>query len=398
MANGVLEYNEKQLVLQAKMGIRGKYKIYPERIYLNLTNRCNLYCVMCSHTSKDYKNKTYDDALPFSTTLEDIKRLFEGGNFPDELRQKPIEFCSFSGETFLNVNIYEIFRYIKEELPCSRIAVTSNGTIPPVRDDIVKYIDKLAFSVDGSTKETYEAIRTPASFEKAKAAMARWYEAKLKHESEISFGFNVCLSGLNIRELPGIVRLAHELCRVENVYCQPLITYDKTKELKKYELNNIDVREARKYLEEAVNAARDLGVRLDIQQSIWDLLDDSKITENNKLAVDFTKNRYCQNLRSNSLVLTHDSKLRYLCSFMHMDQQRELMNKYNIPAGGNMMDLLNSPQMWKLRKDFIEGKCLGYCGKCLYGQSGYNQLSTSKIPEEVKDEGFLAGLLSRFKK
>ena len=58
-----------------QQGIEGVYQLPLTDLCIALTNRCNLYCLMCPFCSKDYKNGSYNNEIPFMTTLDEYKKI-----------------------------------------------------------------------------------------------------------------------------------------------------------------------------------------------------------------------------------------------------------------------------------------------------------------------------------
>lgn len=216
-----MEKYRRELVEQCEAGLRGETRIVVNKVTLALTNQCNLHCIMCPAVSKDNKNKSYYNALPRMLTLDDVKKLLGKKGieyFPNEKGQAAnhkIAFDIVSGETFLNPEIYDILNYIKGSYPTSEVRIISNGTIPPVKPEIVQYIDNLAFSLDGGTKEVFEKIRTPSKFDHVIETIKKWIGARNAYNPKMRFQSCTTLSRLNIENLPDIVKLVgkfNELC------------------------------------------------------------------------------------------------------------------------------------------------------------------------------------------
>jgi radical SAM protein with 4Fe4S-binding SPASM domain len=78
-------------------------------------------------------------------------------------------------------------------------------------------VNQLCISVDGATKATYERIRIGAKFERLIASIQSLNQVKKRLRSATPhLCFNVVLMRSNIRELPALVRLAHQM-EVESI-------------------------------------------------------------------------------------------------------------------------------------------------------------------------------------
>ncbi len=185
-------------------GLKGKFKLPVREVSLPLTNKCNNYCIMCHMCDKDYENHTYHNEEPYCVDIESYKKIIHlpQKTFIEKIRDflastdvknrggtdAGIDFVFGTAESLLNPDIYEICKYTKSIYPNCKIRLISNGTIPP-KKDIVKYIDRIGFSIDGCTKETFEMLRPPAKFEHVMDVIAKWDEAADKYNPQFSFGF-----------------------------------------------------------------------------------------------------------------------------------------------------------------------------------------------------------------
>ena len=123
--------------------------------YLHITNKCNLHCVAC-YSLDDKRNKCKD------MSLEEIKYALS------ELKRVGVTKVVFSGgETFLRKDISDMVIYAKEVLNIASIDIITNGTVLN-RDELVKvanYVDSIAVSIDGYSKENATFIRDEGIFE-----------------------------------------------------------------------------------------------------------------------------------------------------------------------------------------------------------------------------------------
>lgn len=202
---------------------------------------------MCPFVLKEYSNKTYFNEPPFFATLKDVEKILPRHKlFSKKMEEETeIEFNFFKGETLLNPEAMDIFKYIKKRYKKSKIAVLSNGTIPPLKGEITKYIDVLGFSLDGGTKEVFESIRTPANFEHVIETIKKWINARNIYNPDLLLRTSTTLSTLNIGDLPNIVRTVGEAIKEiggkwDSIYCQPVVIEDyQNPELKKITLQHV---------------------------------------------------------------------------------------------------------------------------------------------------------------
>ena len=272
----LMEQYRQQLIKQCEEGMEGNNKIKVIEINMYMTNKCNLYCTMCPFISKDYSNKTYFNKEPYFATLKDVKKILFNKKVSGK-RHEYVKFNFFMGETLLNPEIFKICKYIKKKYVNSEIVILSNGTIPPANEEIVKYIDILGFSLDGGTKEVFEAIRTPAKFEHVVNTIHKWVKARNKYNINLKFRTSTTLSTLNFMDLPNIVRTVGEVVRTEggdwdSIYCQPVVIEDYQRpELRKITLEYVDRLMGKKVLEETERLAAEYSIRLDMPQVIYEM-------------------------------------------------------------------------------------------------------------------------------
>lgn len=385
MGSEYLESNEKILKELCNRGLKGEYELIPNQIAFPLTNKCNNYCIMCHACDKKYENHTYYNDIPFEVSLKQYKRILPlpSRTILDKILNKnktyeeSIEFVFGSAETLLNQDIYKILKYTKDIYPNCVIRLISNGTIPPNPPDIVKYIDRIGFSVDGCTEETYNYLRTPAKFSHAMDTIRRWDDAASKYNVKFSFGFGTVLSSVNINQLAGIIKLASSFKHMDSVYVQPIILHESKKHLENLLLKNVSSDILRKYINEAKAVSDEVGVRIDGLSSIDNSTIKTDIKENGSL--DFENSRYCRYMWNKIISFNDKGEFKYLCCYMSVDKGNELINKYNIPKNGSPREIYNSNEFWNLRKDMLSGILTEYCKGCNLCNNGYNLLSTKKV-------------------
>ena len=174
----------------------------PEHLMISPSSICNLDCMMCPNSHR-IKNKS-------TMSISDFKSII------NKIKPKRLTIVG-PGETFMNKNIIEIFKYAKEK--CQWVSTTSNFTLVGniIEDIIQSEIDVLKISIDGATKETYEKIRQGASFETVKENIKSLEDSKRKLDlKEPKVRFNYVIQHDNYQEIDTIIELAHDL-GVDNV-------------------------------------------------------------------------------------------------------------------------------------------------------------------------------------
>lgn len=176
---------------------------------LEITTRCYLKCIMCEHTY--WKDKAY---LNQDLKFEDFKRIID--DIPN------LKWINLTGEgsPFLNQDFMKIVEYCKERglyVDFSHDFVKLEWEA--MRDLVRLGVDRIYWSFDGVTKETYEKIRVGADFDEVVENVQRFLWMKDKMGSplpEICFRF--CFFRNNVEEVPLVPMFLHSLVPEVEMY------------------------------------------------------------------------------------------------------------------------------------------------------------------------------------
>ncbi len=135
---------------------------YPAMLELELSNQCNLECVMCqgslSHLIR--RNREQLPALPLVYDQRFVQELREFIPNLQELRFN-------GGEPLTQQIVFDICEQVYELHPQLRITVATNGTV--LNDRVRSHLERGNFhiniSIDSLRKDRYEAIRVRADFD-----------------------------------------------------------------------------------------------------------------------------------------------------------------------------------------------------------------------------------------
>jgi len=149
------------------------YLDYPKTYWIDITNICNLKCIMCpQHKGLERPKQTMDMDL-FTSIIDQIK-----GN-------KPLVKLYMSGEPLLHKNLFEMIEYA-ENNGC-RTMIHTNATLLS-KDKAIRLIKSsltfISFSFEGCTPEIYEKVRVGANFEKVKSNIEYFLDLKQKMGSK----------------------------------------------------------------------------------------------------------------------------------------------------------------------------------------------------------------------
>jgi radical SAM protein with 4Fe4S-binding SPASM domain len=154
---GWKEYPEKAIVSD-----------FPLHVDIESTNACNLRCTMCM------RNFMTEDIGYMDWEL--FKRIIDEG----ARHGLPSIKLNYRGEPLMHPRIVDMVRYAKEK-GVMDVQFNTNGLLLTgdlARKLIEAGLDRIIFSFDGATKETYEKIRTGSDFERVVGNIRRFVEIR----------------------------------------------------------------------------------------------------------------------------------------------------------------------------------------------------------------------------
>lgn len=190
---------------------------YPKVFEFELSNKCNLECVMC--------NGYFSSAI--RSNRENLPKL--DNPYDDGFVEQLTEFIPYltdakflGGEPFLIDIYYKIWEKIIEINPNIRVHITTNATILNARAKALlnKLNCSIVVSIDSLNKDNYESIRKNASYEKVIENIN--YLDAYRKEKGTYLTFAVCPMNNNWQYLPEMIEYANE--RAINVYFNNLWT------------------------------------------------------------------------------------------------------------------------------------------------------------------------------
>jgi radical SAM protein with 4Fe4S-binding SPASM domain len=171
---------------------------YPRRLVFELTNACNLNCVMCGRNSSDFKPTVFD---------MDIFRSFE----PLMDTVEEVTLMGW-GEPTIHPNFIEMLEIINKH-SARKYFCTNGMNLKKIKNAIFDYkVDVFAVSLDGATDATNGRIRRGSKIEQITADLKDIVH--IKKEKGLKYpwiNFVFCAMQSNIKELPDLVRLAAEI-------------------------------------------------------------------------------------------------------------------------------------------------------------------------------------------
>ncbi len=196
-------------IKRAKMFESNRVSGYPYFIQVEVSTICNFRCRMCwfGLLHLDEVKEKFEGRMSYMS-FDNFKKIFE------EIKYTECVLLQGTGEPFLNPEIFEMIRYLRERrIP--HIWIISNGskiTSEVSREIIDSRVGEICVSLDGATAKTYESIRKGANFEEVVSNLKGLVAEKRRRGvdyPQIALIF-VALK-TNIAEVSDFIRLAHEI-------------------------------------------------------------------------------------------------------------------------------------------------------------------------------------------
>lgn len=181
-------------------------KGYPTKIDFELSNECNLECIMCrgEFSSAIRKNR---EKLPPIQSVYDSQFITQLEEFIPHLEHSHF----IGGEPFMVPIYLEIWERMIEINPSIKVSVQTNGTI--LTERIKKILNAIpvgiAVSIDSIEEDNYERIRKNGNFKKVISNINYFREYCRKKGTQ--FHLSICPMVQNWRELPEMISMANDL-------------------------------------------------------------------------------------------------------------------------------------------------------------------------------------------
>ncbi|MFN7824368.1 MAG: radical SAM protein [Pseudobdellovibrionaceae bacterium] len=178
---------------------------YPQIMEFELSNLCNLACIMCKGSLSSKIRKEREQLDPLKSPYDDqfIEQLKE---FIPHLKEARFN----GGEPFLQQMCWKVWDAIAEINPEILITVATNGTL--LNDKMKAILEKCRFrinvSLDSLDKKTYEEIRVGSNFETVVENL-NWYKDYCQRKGTI-LSVMVNPMRINWQEMSNYVRWCTE--------------------------------------------------------------------------------------------------------------------------------------------------------------------------------------------
>ena len=171
---------------------------FPRRLVLELTNACNLNCLMCGRNATDFKPTHLEMDWFWS-----LARLFD--------TVEEVTLMGWGEPTF-HPNFVEMLE-ILDRYEARKYFCTNGMRLGKLMDAIFSYkVDVFAVSIDGATKETNGAIRVGSDLDKINGYLREII--RIKQAGKLNYpyiNYVFCAMKRNLHELPQVVEMAAEI-------------------------------------------------------------------------------------------------------------------------------------------------------------------------------------------
>lgn len=170
----------------------------PKRIILELTNKCNLRCIMCAQN-----HVAFDKTFLNMGMVKKLSNFFESAD----------EVTLFGyGEPLLNKEFPEILEFVSQYKNLKTYLLTNGTVLSKYAEMIVKkQLTYLSISIDGGTEDTYKKIRRGGNINNILNALQLIKDLKVQYDTKSPYlRFIFVAMKDNIGELPQLLDLAHE--------------------------------------------------------------------------------------------------------------------------------------------------------------------------------------------
>ena len=147
---------------------------FPDRVYVESTNVCNLDCIMCpTGLHIDTRPKGYMEWDLYTPIIDEIAPFAEA-----------VVLHSW-GEPLLHKRIIDMIQYAKDRDLWVETSTNAMRLTEEVSRQLLDAgLDRIYLSMDGLTKETYEKVRVKGKFEGVLGNIERFLD--LKHELRLA--------------------------------------------------------------------------------------------------------------------------------------------------------------------------------------------------------------------
>ncbi len=189
----------------------------PTWINLTGTTVCNLKCFMC--------NQALDPDIPKWFMSDEVYDQVVKELYPFV---KMVQFSAF-GEPLMTPNMAQKLDDL--ERTHTKLDIVTNGTLmlkdKRTREQLLRVLGHVIFSLDGATAETYNAIRIGADFDRVMANINAFCSRRMEmaEAERPHLGFNFIVMKRNVHEAPQLVEMLAKL-GAQQITFNHLVVFD----------------------------------------------------------------------------------------------------------------------------------------------------------------------------
>lgn len=222
----------------------------PSIFQIEITNRCTLRCIMCI---RNYIPRNNGD-MPLDKFMDIV---FSNPQI------KMVDLTGF-GEPFLHKNFLEILHTVKSEKIFTSFNTNFMCVTPKIMEEIISIgVDRIIISFDAASKETYEAIRKGADYNKVLDNIKTLSDIKKNLSSSVpEVWINYVVMKNNAYEAPRIIPIASNL-GISRVVFTKLIVSEEMKELYPLSPDTLPREALQKCFKDIYSIARKMNIKVD---------------------------------------------------------------------------------------------------------------------------------------
>ena len=239
-------------LLRTDGSARPRFAIRPLKIEMDITNQCNIRCVMCPFSDPAIGGRKRKD-LSKETFLRWADEMFSWAAAVGLL---------FGTEPTLNPNLLSFVSVAKEcRVPKVYFSTNAMKLTPALSGALIEAgLDELNVSFDAGTQVTFERIRRGAKWNMVVGNLKSLRDQKAERNlSRPRLHMSFVMMRSNIHELPQFVELAAELNAVV-LYFTHLVPYDNLRTVT--ESLGTDLDGCKQYVDRALLLARQYGMHV----------------------------------------------------------------------------------------------------------------------------------------
>lgn len=340
-------------------------KSYPIKIYLEMTQRCNLKCIMCDQAIYSAEQKDFSADL-----FEKIKPLLH--------KASEVDFY-LVGESTLSENL---IRFLEDTKSYSFVPkIFTNGTI--LNEKILNAFDErgmfVNISIEAATPKIYESIRG-ASWERFERNVGRYvdrYQQRTNDRFHIRLSCTIAID--HISEILNITEFARRM-GIRDVFMAAIDNW-----IVSNRHLTVDVKKAVYYLKKGRELADKYGIRYSCPTKIGDYIIENNNNWNDfNLPIDKYTNVYCESFNPNPF--TKECGYPWIQTIIRANgdvltccQGRHLMgNLYK----NSFDEIWNGTKYQTIRSQADFARCLGVgCNMINYSVWAHQMSKTTPPPE-----------------